>query len=629
MRANRIWVLAIAGIGLLAWAHPGWAQVVAMEYFLDEDPGTGQGVAVSVEAGAVVDADFTVDLTAADPGLHVLYVRVRDVDGVWSLSTSQSVLVEAVTTHDAATELSGVEYFLNLDPGPGAGTSVAEGELQPAVVSIATQFTVALDHLPGGLHTLFVRARDAQGEWGLATAKPILVETVTVLDGAPDVAGLEYFLDEDPGFGGGAAIAPELGALAAALFVADLSEVEHGLHTLFVRPRDARGQWGIGVARPILVQPGSAAHDPAPALAEAEFFIDEDPGFGAATDLGGQALSGASIAIAQEDVEPGLHTLHLRVRDERGIWSIPTSKPLFLDDAAAADAAPEIVSIDHFLVTPDGSDRGPDRAYSAFPSADTVTLDFDVALDSSAGDQILVLAARDSRGIAGLPISHPVTVEATGGGPPGDVEPDPIASDGTATLDFALVPGDQGVRRLTGVQPGQEIAVRLVLQREFTDFQQVAVTVVFDPTKMVPSTSRTVGLFSGAFTLDPIVQNDRADFGGALLVGEPLSGRGEVLELGFGLSESFSGSTLLELVEFSIGPSLEQLQTFSPGAAVVVTTRATIPGDFNGDRQVDFADLFIFANGFGSAAPAFDLDGSGSVDLGDFFVFADNFGRTA
>ena len=203
---------------------------------------------------------------------------------------------------------------------------------------------------------------------------------------------------------------------------------------------------------------------------------------------------------------------------------------------------------------------------------------------------------------------------------------EPRAGDGSATLDFALVPGDQGVRRLTGAQ--SEIKARVVLQTDFIDFRQVAVVIAFDPAKMTPKSGSAVGLFTGAFSLAPLVAGDRADFGGALLTGDPRSGRGEVLELGFTLSTDFSGSTLLELVELTIGPSLEELQNFNPGAAVVVTTGTTIAGDMNGDRRVDFADLFIFAGGFGSAEPMFDLDGSGVVDLGDFFILADNFGRS-
>ena len=48
-------------------------------------------------------------------------------------------------------------------------------------------------------------------------------------------------------------------------------------------------------------------------------------------------------------------------------------------------------------------------------------------------------------------------------------------------------------------------------------------------------------------------------------------------------------------------------------------------GDFNGDGVVDFADFFMFADGFGLADPAYDLNGDGQINYGDFFLFADAF----
>ena len=53
-----------------------------------------------------------------------------------------------------------------------------------------------------------------------------------------------------------------------------------------------------------------------------------------------------------------------------------------------------------------------------------------------------------------------------------------------------------------------------------------------------------------------------------------------------------------------------------------------IPGDFDGDGQVRFNDFFLFADGFGTTDPKYDLNDSGLVDFDDFFIFADNFGKT-
>ena len=58
-----------------------------------------------------------------------------------------------------------------------------------------------------------------------------------------------------------------------------------------------------------------------------------------------------------------------------------------------------------------------------------------------------------------------------------------------------------------------------------------------------------------------------------------------------------------------------------------------LPGDFNGDRVVNFDDFFAFTDVFGTRIgdlqwePTYDMDGDGDVDFDDFFVFAEYFGQ--
>jgi len=54
-----------------------------------------------------------------------------------------------------------------------------------------------------------------------------------------------------------------------------------------------------------------------------------------------------------------------------------------------------------------------------------------------------------------------------------------------------------------------------------------------------------------------------------------------------------------------------------------------LPGDFDGDGAVGFADFFVFADGFGGRDPLLDMDGDGVVGFADFFLFADRFGERA
>ena len=57
------------------------------------------------------------------------------------------------------------------------------------------------------------------------------------------------------------------------------------------------------------------------------------------------------------------------------------------------------------------------------------------------------------------------------------------------------------------------------------------------------------------------------------------------------------------------------------------------PGDFNGDREVGFADFILFVTGFGTREgdpdyrPEFDLDGNGLIVFSDFVRFSFLFGK--
>ena len=65
----------------------------------------------------------------------------------------------------------------------------------------------------------------------------------------------------------------------------------------------------------------------------------------------------------------------------------------------------------------------------------------------------------------------------------------------------------------------------------------------------------------------------------------------------------------------------------------IIPPKPDLPGDFNGDRVVDFTDFFAFTDVFGTRIgdlqwdPTYDMDVDGDVDFDDFFVFAEYFGQ--
>lgn len=168
---------------------PEQTQVTALsdvEYFLDTDPGRDNAIKLPFTPGQMA---FSFDLTNTDTlsdGIHLLGVRAK-YGNRWSQTYTHLFLV---TSASAATELTGVEYWLDTDPGLGAAT---------AYVFTAGQTDFALDavmpeDLSEGTHLLGVRAR--YGERWSQTYTHLFLHTVS--HDVPIVAeAVEAYWDAD------------------------------------------------------------------------------------------------------------------------------------------------------------------------------------------------------------------------------------------------------------------------------------------------------------------------------------------------------------------------------------------------------------------------------------------------
>lgn len=444
-----------------------------------------------------------------------------------------------------------------------------------------------------------------------------------------DITAVEYFIDQDPGVGQANAVSINPGQDITADFNVDLNNVDDGFHTLFVRAKDANGLWSLAKTQPFLKQ-SVAALDNGPDVIVVEYFIDQDPGPGLANAISfipEQDVT-TEFNVGLNGIDNGFHTLFVRTQDASGHRSITNARPFLKEAISAADAAPDIVAIDYYFVDNTDTTLTPITTYDDFGASADLETEFALNLVGLDGDYTAFVAARDQFGRSSQAITHQLSVEFDSSAPveePTMELPETQESDGTVVLDFDLASGDQGVRHLTVTRPDQEILAQVILGQTFSEFKQVLAIITFDSTQMTPTFNEPVGIFANAFRLRPLAKGDSASFGAALVrASAPLTGAGEVLEVGFLPTSNFAGSTVLELVEFFIGPSATELQVLNPGTTVVVSD-TFLDGDMNGDDRVDFADFSIFEPFFGTKDSSADFDGNGQVDFRDFFILASNF----
>jgi len=137
-----------------------FSQIVSAEYFFDADPGFGNGTALNV-SGDSIDENFSIPTESLSDGIHTLYVRVLNANGVWSLYDKNSVWVSIRNANAAL--ITAAEYFIDMDPGLGLGTAI---DISGDSIDEDIMLDVPED-LSDGDHIVYVRVLNANGIWSL------------------------------------------------------------------------------------------------------------------------------------------------------------------------------------------------------------------------------------------------------------------------------------------------------------------------------------------------------------------------------------------------------------------------------------------------------------------------------
>jgi len=96
-----------------------------IEYFLDTDPGAGNATSISLSA-STIDQSYSIDLSTAPLGFHILYVRSQDTNGRWSLPMAKPFFVNKSGSNIVALEYyyfdgttkSPIKIYSGFPPGP-------------------------------------------------------------------------------------------------------------------------------------------------------------------------------------------------------------------------------------------------------------------------------------------------------------------------------------------------------------------------------------------------------------------------------------------------------------------------------------------------------------------------------
>jgi hypothetical protein len=248
-----------------------------------------------------------------------------------------------------------IEYYIDTDPGYGLATNASFTGTTNAIASV----TLNLASVSEGVHLVGVRSRDVNGAWSLDKNLVFLKPFSAASFATPQVTAVEWYFDNDPGYGNATpvAIAPAQN-ISGLLLNLDLSALGQGVHIVGVRSRDANGAWSRD-NKWILLKPFTGGTT-TPAINRIEYYVDIDPGYGNGTALSivpGNNLSNVMFSLDLQTLGEGVHIVGLRSRDANGAWSLD-NKWIFLKPYANNTTVPQVVKMEYYI----DADPGPGNA---------------------------------------------------------------------------------------------------------------------------------------------------------------------------------------------------------------------------------------------------------------------------
>lgn len=215
------------------------SNIVAAEYFFNEDPGVGNGNSIGVVAGESIVINTDISTTSLLPGFNFLAVRTKGSDDRWGVFESRGFYISAAATDVA--DIISAEYFIDSDPGIGNGIalSIPSGAVSNFTVDIP------IESLDPGFHFLAIRAQRADGSWGIFETRGFYVSSDAQDSG--EIVAAEYFIDgDDPGEGLANSLTIDTpGSIVTQNFTFATPSLPPGDYILNLRVSDSNNFWSI------------------------------------------------------------------------------------------------------------------------------------------------------------------------------------------------------------------------------------------------------------------------------------------------------------------------------------------------------------------------------------------------
>ena len=221
-----------------------------------------------------------------------------------------------------AQNITSAQYYFNGDTSNATSISISE---------LNESFTVETTGLSNGFHDFYVRvfdqaANNGVGAWSHYDRTTFYISNIP--SGQNIVAARYWFDDDTPQFLGITTTNPSV----TESYVINIEDLSEGFHSFYIQTQVEDGTWSHYDRQIIYVKD---FNDMPSDIVAAEYFIDEDPGFGNGEPF--DFSTNAFTVETDETILEGDHLLCVRVQNTDGEWSLYCCAPFNVDETASME----------------------------------------------------------------------------------------------------------------------------------------------------------------------------------------------------------------------------------------------------------------------------------------------------
>ena len=339
----RIRYLSVAAMLAICSSALAQKTVDRQEYWIDGN----------VASSTTIAAGAQIDLTEQNVGPHTLTIRICDSEGVWSAPITR-YFVKASVAGASATSIALCEYWL--DGKIDERQTVSDGAIIP------------MDDLLVGPHTITVRTKDDLDVWSAPITR-FFVKASVAGASATSIALCEYWLDGK---------VDERQAISDGAII-PMDDLLVGPHTITVRTKDDLNVWSAPVTHYFVK--GSTPSASATTIVQCEYWFDGN--------TAERKNVGDCGELVLENLDPGIHTITIRSKDDLDVWSSPVTRYFVI---SAQKAPAEITRCVYWF------DDDAEHAYSVPLSGSTGMAEISVFNLMDKGKHTITWAVVDSEG---------------------------------------------------------------------------------------------------------------------------------------------------------------------------------------------------------------------------------------